>query len=51
MEVSYLLLSLPPTLLLWYGYGGGFVTFEIEIGDGPLTFILYIDVEKLLGGE
>jgi len=43
---SYLLLSLPPTLLLWYGlvmgrWGGGWVvTLENEIGDGPLTFIL-----------
>ena len=36
---SYLLLSLPPTLLLWYGLvmgGGGVVNFEDEIGDGPL---------------
>ena len=44
---SYLLLCLSPTLLLCYGLvmggGGGwcsFVTFEIEIGDGPWTFIL-----------
>ena len=45
---SYLLLSLPPTLLLWYGLvmgrwgegGGWVVTLENEIGDGPLTFIL-----------
>ena len=40
---SYLLLSLPPTLLLWYGLvkgGGWVVTLENETGDGPLTFIL-----------
>ena len=44
---SYLLLSLPPTLLLWYGLvmgcrGGWVVTLENEIGDGPLTFILIL---------
>jgi len=26
------------------------VIFEIEIGDGPLTFDLYIDVKKFRGG-
>ena len=43
---SYLLQSLPPTLLLWNGLvmGGGLwvVTLEDEIGDGPLTFILIL---------
>ena len=40
---SYLLLSLPPTLLLWYGLVRGrdeFVILENETGDGPLIFIL-----------
>ena len=36
----------PP--LVWFGYGGGVVTLEIVIGDGPLTFILMI--KKLRGG-
>ena len=37
----YLLLSLPPTLLLLV-WGGGVVTWEDEIRDGPLTFILIL---------
>ena len=39
LRSSDLLLSLLPTLLLWYGLvmgGGGVVNFEDEIGDGPL---------------
>ena len=46
LRSSYLLLSLPPTLLLWYGLvrkaGGWVVTLENETGDGPLTFILIL---------
>ena len=37
--------SLPPTILLWYSMvwlWGGVLTFENEIGDVPLTFILIL---------
>ena len=49
LNLFYILLSLPPTLLLWYGlvWGGGVLTFEIEIDYLRLIFDLYIDVEKL----
>ena len=36
----------PPLVWLW----GGFVTFEIEIGDGPLTFILMLKSLGVGGG-
>ena len=44
---SYLLLSLPPTLLLWYGLvmggggWGGVVTLENEIRTGTSSFLLH----------
>ena len=54
LRSSYLLLSLPPTLLLWYGlvWGGGHLvlTLEIEIDNWTWSFNLYIDVKKLWGG-
>ena len=42
LTTSYILISLPP--LVWFGYGGGVVTLEDEIGEGPL-----IDLKKLRG--
>ena len=49
---NYLLLSLPPTLLLWYGLvmGGGGVSCDIGGWDWRWTFDLYIDLKKLWGG-
>ena len=48
---SYLLLSLPPTFLLWYCLVmGGEVSCNIGEWDWRWTFDLYIDLKKLWGG-
>ena len=47
---SYLLLSLPPTLLLWYGLVRGGVSCDIGEWDWRWTFDLYIDLKKLWDG-
>ena len=43
----FLLLSLPPTLLLWYGLVWGGLSFDIWDWGWRWTFDLYIDVKKL----
>ena len=46
---SYLILLLSSFGMVWYG-GMSVVTLEIEIGDGPLTFILMLK-SLWVGGE
>ena len=41
--------------LVWFGKGGGYLdvlwTLEIDIGDGPLTFILTLNSCQVGGGD
>ena len=39
---SYLFLLLSSFGMVWYGGGGVTLEIEIDIGDGPLTFILIL---------